>query len=119
MKKIVSAGHEIGNHSHNHTLYTTLSPEEIISDIEKCNAAIKKACGITPYLLRAPSGDYNNTVIEATHRAKMEYIQWSVDTLATLGNGLYIRDFGIQKAADSLIISCFLYIKSKSISPCI
>ena len=81
MKKIVSAGHEIGNHSYNHTLYTTLSPEEIISDIEKCNAAIKKACGITPYLLRAPSGDYNNTVIEATHRAKMEYIQWSVDSL--------------------------------------
>ncbi len=81
MKKIVSEGHEIGNHSYNHTYYTTLSEEEMLLDIEKCNQEIKKACGVTPTLFRAPSGDYNNDVVSASEKAGMKYIQWSVDSL--------------------------------------
>lgn len=81
MKSIVSHGHEIGNHSYNHTYYTTLSPSEMIEDIKKCNEEIKNACGTVPTLFRAPSGDYNNNVISASKEAGMEYIQWSVDSL--------------------------------------
>ncbi len=81
MKKIVSGGHEIGNHSYNHTHYTTLSKEKMLEDIKKANDAIKNSCNVTPALFRAPSGDYNNSVIEVCHGAQMEYIQWSVDSL--------------------------------------
>ncbi len=81
MKKIASGGHEIGNHSYNHAHYTTLSREKMIEDIKRANEAIKNACGVSPTLFRAPSGDYNNAVIEGCHEAKMEYIQWSVDSL--------------------------------------
>ena len=35
MKKLVSAGHEIGNHSYNHTYYTTLTVEKMQEDIQK------------------------------------------------------------------------------------
>ena len=81
IKKLYSAGHEIGNHSYNHTYYTTLSHDGMLADIEKCNAVIKKACEVEPSLFRAPSGDYNNNVIAAVKEAGMEYIQWSVDSL--------------------------------------
>ena len=81
IKKIVSSGHEIGNHSHNHTYYTTISSEEIIADIEKANAEIEKITNIKPQLMRVPSGDYNNTVISSVKKAGMECIQWSVDSL--------------------------------------
>ncbi|MBQ3022574.1 MAG: polysaccharide deacetylase family protein [Clostridia bacterium] len=81
MKKIVSEGHEIGNHSYNHTHYTTLTSDKMLEDIKKANESIKKSCGISPVLFRAPSGDYNNTVIEVCHSAQMEYIQWSLDSL--------------------------------------
>ncbi len=81
MKKIVAYGHEIGNHSYNHTHYTTLSTDKMLEDIKKTNEAIKNACGTSPTLFRAPSGDYSNSVIEVCHNAKMEYIQWSVDSL--------------------------------------
>ena len=81
MKKIVSGGHEIGNHSYNHTYYTTLSPEEMLEDMQKCNETIKKVCGIMPSLFRAPSGDYNNSVISTVEKSGMKYIQWSVDSL--------------------------------------
>lgn len=81
MKNIVAGGHEIGNHSYNHTYYTTLSSSAMIEDIKKCNEEIKKACGAIPSLFRAPSGDYNNNVISASKESGMEYIQWSVDSL--------------------------------------
>lgn len=81
MKRIVSHGHEIGNHSYNHTYYTTLSLADMIEDMKKCNAEIKNSCGVSPTLFRAPSGDYNNNVISASKEAGMEYIQWSVDSL--------------------------------------
>ncbi len=81
MKRIVADGHEIGNHSYNHTHYTAMSQNEMLSDIDKCSKAIKDASGISPILFRAPSGDYNNDVIEVAHGKNMEYIQWSVDSL--------------------------------------
>ena len=81
MKKIIADGHEIGNHSYNHIHYTTMSKDEMLSDIEKCNNAIKSTTGSSPTLFRAPSGDYNNGVIEAVHSKNMKYIQWSVDSL--------------------------------------
>ena len=81
MKKIIEEGHETGNHSYNHAYYTTMTREEMLDDIQKCNEAIKKTCNVSPILFRAPSGDYNNSVIEACHEAEMKYIQWSVDSL--------------------------------------
>jgi len=81
MKKIVSEGHEVGNHSYNHKLYTGMLREEMLSDIQKCNEAIKNTCNVLPSLFRAPSGDYNNSVTEACRDGGMEYIQWSVDSL--------------------------------------
>ncbi len=81
MKKIASEGHEIGNHSYNHTYYTTLSPERMIEDIEKCNNEIKSTCNVIPTLFRAPSGDYNNSVTETVRKSGMYFIQWSVDSL--------------------------------------
>ena len=81
MKKIVNEGHEIGNHSYNHTHYTTMTHDEMIADTKKCNDAIKKVCETSPTLFRAPSGDYSNSVIEACHTSGMTYIQWSVDSL--------------------------------------
>ena len=81
MKKIVADGHEIGNHSYNHTHYTAMSQNEMLADIDKCNKAIKDTSGISPTLFRAPSGDYNNSVIETVHSKNMEYIQWSIDSL--------------------------------------
>jgi len=81
LKKIYENGHEVGNHSYNHTCYTELSREEIVSDILQCNDSVKKILSFSPILFRAPSGEYNNSVIEAASSADMTYIQWSIDSL--------------------------------------
>ncbi|MCC8160541.1 MAG: polysaccharide deacetylase family protein [Oscillospiraceae bacterium] len=79
LKKISERGHEIGNHSYNHADYTKMSAEEIISDLDKCDAVIESVTGTKPYLMRAPSGGYNDTVIRAVDASGRVYIQWSVD----------------------------------------
>ena len=81
IKKIHENGHEIGNHSYNHSHYTQLSRDEMVIDIDRCNEAVRKIIGISPVLFRAPSGDYNNSVVETVNSIGMNYIQWNIDSL--------------------------------------
>jgi len=55
VRAIVSAGHEIGCHSHFHRLVYSLSPAEFRRDTRQAVAAIEDACGVTPRVYRAPS----------------------------------------------------------------
>ncbi len=81
LKKLSDSGHEIASHSYSHTLYSTLSKEEIKTDMDKCDEAIKKVIGISPTLCRAPSGDYTNDSILAAKETGRTCIQWDVDSL--------------------------------------
>ncbi|MFA9380882.1 MAG: polysaccharide deacetylase family protein, partial [Acetanaerobacterium sp.] len=78
---IAEAGHEIGNHSYSHPDMTTLSAERIKADITKADEAIKQASGVFPVLFRAPSGAYNDTVIEAALSLEHTPVQWTVDSI--------------------------------------
>lgn len=79
LRKISERGHEIGNHSYNHADYTKLSAAEIIADLDKCDNLVEETVGERPYLMRAPSGGYNDTVVRAAEDSGRMYIQWSVD----------------------------------------
>lgn len=81
LKKLYNQGHEIASHSYKHTLYSTLSKEEIINDMDKCDNAIEQVIGIRPRLMRAPSGDYTNNSIMACKETGRYCIQWDVDSL--------------------------------------
>ena len=81
VKKFYNNGHEIGNHSDTHALFSNASEEKIRNEIEDCNTEIEKITGTKPNVLRAPSGDYNNKSIEITESYNMKMIQWDVDSL--------------------------------------
>ena len=81
VKKLFEAGHEIENHSYNHTLYSKLDENAVCADIEKCNTALENITGKKPTLLRSPSGDYTNVSEIAAKKSGMTTIQWSVDSL--------------------------------------
>ena len=81
LKKLYNAGHEIASHSYNHTLYSTLTKDEIIADMDKCDSVIESVIGIRPTLCRAPSGDYTNNSIMAAKETGRMCIQWDVDSL--------------------------------------
>lgn len=81
VKAIYDAGHEIGNHSYSHTDMPSMSYENIILDIQKCNDIIKNITGESPTLFRAPSGSYDNKTISAAEELSMTTIQWDADSV--------------------------------------
>lgn len=78
VKRAYEMGCEIGNHSWSHPVMTSLTPKQVKSQINKTNAAIKKACGAEPTLYRPPYGETNTKVNKAS---KLPVILWSYDTL--------------------------------------
>lgn len=71
-------GCEIANHSWNHADFTSLSDEDIKSQIKKTNEAIVKVTGVKPSLFRPPYGSFNDKVLKSV---EMPAIIWKVDTL--------------------------------------
>ncbi len=107
LKKISERGHEIGNHSYNHADYTKMGAADIQSDLEKADKIIAQITGNTPYLMRAPSGGYNNTVVTAAESMGKTYIQWSVDGIdygEARAEDIYARSTQKTQAGDIILL---------------
>ena len=80
-KAIVEHGHELMNHSSKHDHYNSLTADQIVADVQKCNDVIESLTGVRPTLIRCPYGEYDDHVISAIRSIGMEPIQWDVDSL--------------------------------------
>ncbi len=81
VKALAAAGHSIQNHSNTHPHLSELSEEGIKKEITLCNEKIRNITKKNPTLIRAPYGDYCNSVIECVNSLGMYTIQWDVDSL--------------------------------------
>lgn len=109
VKKIAAAGHDLGNHSHNHKQMSKLSKAECIEEIKKPHEMVKELTGIDMFLFRPPYGDYNNTLVEATYEIKYYPIQWDVDSLDWKDYGaddIVRRVINHKKLGNGSIILC-------------
>lgn len=82
VRRTVAEGHEIGNHSYTHRLYTKLSDSEVRADLTRCRDAVVRAAGVQPRTLRPPYGGLLQRQREMVH-AEFGYptILWNVDPL--------------------------------------
>ena len=78
IKKMVSYGNEIGNHSYNHKWLTKLSIEEFKLQIDKTQEIIHNITGIYPKYLRPTYGSLNSKIKNNT---TLDIILWNVDSL--------------------------------------
>lgn len=81
VEKIYNAGHEIGNHSDSHPHVNNLNIDANIEQIEKCSNKVENITGKKTTLYRAPYGEYNDAVIQASKLSNHLAIQWSIDSL--------------------------------------
>lgn len=73
-KKIVSQGHEIGNHSYNHDQWMhKYDREKINYEIQKAHECIAKATGIGPVGYRGPGYSFSNTIAQILVKKKYLY----------------------------------------------
>lgn len=81
VKLIAERGHEVGNHSDTHPDMTRMTREQIAADIEAAGAKIETLTGRRPTMFRAPSGGYNDLVLETARGLGYEVVQWDVDSI--------------------------------------
>lgn len=96
VKRIASAGHDIGNHSDKHPHMASMSKEQIKEDVMRAHNSTKELLGIEMNLFRPPFGEYNNTVMEALKECGYYVIQWDVDSLDW-------KEFGLQPLIDKVV----------------
>lgn len=84
-------GMELGNHTQAHLDLTTLTNEQILSEIEQTDRLLTRADGKPLHLLRPPYGKINEQV---KSHSKTPVINWTIDTLDWRGddaNDIYER----------------------------
>ncbi|MFF4617985.1 polysaccharide deacetylase family protein [Nonomuraea jabiensis] len=77
VKRMVTEGHEVGNHSYSHPDFTKSDAGTIRNEIKKTQDAVKKASGVEPKLLRPPYGLADLQVADIATEFGMPMILWT------------------------------------------
>jgi peptidoglycan/xylan/chitin deacetylase (PgdA/CDA1 family) len=87
VKRMVSEGHVLINHSWDHPDFTTISSAERISQLQRTDDLIRSLTGTTTVpFFRPPFGAYNQSVLDDVAASGYQYsIMWTVDTLGWNG----------------------------------
>lgn len=84
LRKIIDAGHMIGNHGYSHLRLDKLHGEALRHEIEGCSEAIGKATGQRPRFYRPAFGLTTPEAEAEIARSGMEPVLWSLNTYDTL-----------------------------------
>lgn len=97
--RIYEGGHEIGNHSYIHPMFTKISEDKIKEEIEKTEKVFMDTIGINSKLFRFPSGDYNEKAYKYITSLGYQSIQWDVDSLDWKESG---ADYEYKRVMDKV-----------------
>jgi peptidoglycan/xylan/chitin deacetylase (PgdA/CDA1 family) len=78
VRRLVQAGHAIGNHTWSHPNLIFCSRAETRRQLSETQKAIEDACGITPTLFRPPFGGRRPGTFQAARSFGLTPIMWSV-----------------------------------------
>lgn len=87
--RIVSSGHDIGNHSYSHKNMDLLDEEECMKEILYVHNLVKDITNVEMKLFRPPYGDFNNTILHTAKDLGYETIRWDIDSMDW-------KDYGIR-----------------------
>ncbi|GGI99875.1 hypothetical protein GCM10010885_06450 [Alicyclobacillus cellulosilyticus] len=73
-------GHEIGNHGYVHRLITEEPEAQMVADVRRADAAIRRASGILPLYFRPPGGAVTPQARRVLNRLGHPIALWSVDS---------------------------------------
>ncbi|MBQ4136898.1 MAG: polysaccharide deacetylase family protein [Clostridia bacterium] len=81
IKRTLSLGHEIGNHTYNHSKLRTLGTEKLKDELVKTEEILYEICEYRPKLFRPPEGWCSQSIAQAAHELDYDVILWNIDTL--------------------------------------
>ncbi|MGY4763095.1 polysaccharide deacetylase family protein [Paenibacillus caseinilyticus] len=80
-RRILSEGHEAGNHAYSHKDMSKLDRMGNRNEISKTEALLTGGVGVKNKLFAPPSGDYSQTTVQVAHELKLRTILWTLDTV--------------------------------------
>ncbi len=80
-KKVLDAGHVIGNHSYSHPLLTKLSPADRASEIDRTTLLLTDVMGRKPELFRPPYGGEDKDLIQQVTADGFHTVLWNIDSM--------------------------------------
>ena len=103
VERVYQEGHQVANHSYDHSDLTGLSAAGIKNQITSTSYQLDKVCGSgTSYMVRAPYGSVNSTVFQAVGAP---LVLWSVDPVDWLyRNAETVKNNIIRNAHDGAVI---------------
>ncbi|ACZ90636.1 polysaccharide deacetylase family protein [Streptosporangium roseum] len=81
LRRMVTEGHEIGNHTWSHTQLTALSDAGIKGELGRAQGIVHHVTGRWMTLMRPPYGATGRRVADEARRRGLAQILWDVDTL--------------------------------------
>ncbi len=79
-RAVISAGHEVGNHTYTHHHFNRVSTGEIQKELGRCEDVLEELCEYRPHLFRPPEGAVNSCVESCSEENDYSLILWSLDT---------------------------------------
>ncbi len=80
VRRIISEGHIIGNHSYNHPVFSKLPLSKVQHQIWQTDGVIKRIAGVTPLLIRPPYGELLPQQIRWSKGSGYTIVNWDVDS---------------------------------------
>lgn len=71
---------EFGNHSFSHPHMTRIPEQDVKRELERTQQIITSLTGKTPFLFRAPYGEYNDSLIHTAREIGLATVQFSVES---------------------------------------
>ena len=85
VKRLVSEGHTIANHTYSHVGAFPLKSSEMVSnELQRCNSIIYQTTGLKPKLFRPPFGVTNPIIGNVSNSMRFKTVGWSIRSLDTI-----------------------------------
>ena len=81
LKRIISSGHDLGNHGYFHKDHKKLSESENKLEIENCDKIVYSLTGYKMNLFAPPSGSFSKNTLKVSKSLNYKTIMWTKDTI--------------------------------------
>ncbi|KAG8912872.1 Carbohydrate esterase 4 protein [Tulasnella sp. 417] len=80
LKIAYAAGHQIASHTWSHSDWTTLSNDQLMTEMTRTDEALTKILGVKPAFVRPPYGAYNEASTEVAAANGQSIVIWDFDS---------------------------------------
>jgi len=108
LRREVAEGHEIGNHTYTHQILKKADTATTRDELVRTTELIESIAGVTPTIMRPPTGGYSATTEEVARELGLVIVNWSWQSCPEDWNHKddpdHIANFVIENAANGHIV---------------